>query len=179
MGGASSLSSLSSESHAYSELPKGYILSFKHYSSSSPSFNFGYEYEAVENRSSLATPAQGVNKPDQRVDLEIGDEVAKTIQHLVGGKLLGLVHTGIYIGRGFVISKYQDPRKSDKAVLMLELVKQWSGWWVNRKGHKLAALRVLTNFEIFLEDPVRFEYEIRTKNCQHFTQKCLQLSPEQ
>ena len=126
------------------------------------------------DRNQPAEPLGGipfqVNPP-----IEIGDEVRKVFEYFQQDQIVNLVHTGIYIGHGLVISKYQSGQDATRGKIALESQSCWPGYEINRKGSGLAARRAYESLLEYEQYANRFAFDLLTDNCQHFTQRCLQL----
>ena len=132
-------------------------------------------------------PKKGANikplrKPENLIpknEPPIGHEVSRPLDHMLG-KLFPKTfnHTGIYCGKGQVISKYIDFVASDSSIvgkgkIVLEYLVDWKDWKLERKGDRESAAKALSFFHDFQKNPFAEVYHIETSNCKHFTTKCL------
>ena len=105
---------------------------------------------------------------------DIGDEIKVPVEGITGTTLPGIFyHTGIYVGKGQVVSKYEVPSGSGEALILMEpLSDKWRAWQLSRKGSHEAAEKAL-GFLLASGSGCKETYHLRSENCQHFTEKCL------
>ena len=108
-------------------------------------------------------------------DLTEGDEVERPASPEEYA-CCGTKHTGIYVGQGFVISKYplQETTNATVGVIMRESLTQrsWADWSISLRGSLHSAKKAMIFYEGYC-NKVPETYDIHVDNCHTFSEKCL------
>ena len=120
----------------------------------------------------LEAPSEESRKPN------VGDEISVPFDG-VFGKLLPQTfrHTGIYVGKGWVVSKYLKRSEAESllegpGLIAVEPLEKWPDWKLERRGGRSAAAKALLMYELHVHRREE-KYHLQSDNCLHFTHLCL------
>ena len=128
-----------------------------------------------------ADPPQPEDRGADVARLQPGDEISVPMNGFAGAFMPeSFKYTGIYVGDGWVVSKYQMGAEFEyraewtTGIIAIEQIAnhRWEGWKFERSGGLNAAQKALVMLQGYMTG-IKEVYHPQTNNSNHFTEMCL------